>query len=93
MISLIVVLITLTIVVIFSVQNTGPVDAPFLSRYFEASLAMVIALSFLGGMIVCYDRSLVFWLELGEKELCPLELVRSIHPGSFAVLPLRKGDW
>ncbi len=52
MLSLIVVIITLTIVVLFSVQNAGPVAVSFLSWQFEASLAIVIALSLAGGMIV-----------------------------------------
>jgi len=51
MFLLIVGVITLIIVVIFSVQNAGPVAVSFLFWHFEASLAIVIALSVLGGII------------------------------------------
>ena len=49
--SLIFAVIVLTIVVIFSVQNAGPVAVSFLAWHFEASLAIVIALSLLSGLI------------------------------------------
>ena len=62
MLSLIVVIITLTIVVIFSVQNAGPVAVSFLSWRFEASLAVVIALSLLCGMIV--GMTVLSWIRL-----------------------------
>jgi uncharacterized integral membrane protein len=62
MISLIVVAIMLTIVLIFSVQNAGPVAVSFLSWRFEASLAIVIALSLLGGMVV--GMTLLSWIRL-----------------------------
>jgi uncharacterized integral membrane protein len=52
MLSLIVAVIMLTLVVLFSVQNAEPVSVSFLAWHFEASLAIVIALSLLGGMIV-----------------------------------------
>jgi len=49
--SLIVAVIALTIVVLFSVQNAGPVAVSFLFWHFEASLAVVIALCLLVGAI------------------------------------------
>lgn len=49
MLSLIVAVIALAIVVLFSVQNAGPVAVSFLFRRFEASLAVVIALCLLVG--------------------------------------------
>jgi len=52
MFSLFVVVIAIIIAVIFSIQNAGPVAVSFLSWHFDASLAMVIALSFLAGMII-----------------------------------------
>lgn len=52
MFSLIVAVIALAVVVLFSVQNSGPVAVSFLFWRFEASLAVVIALSLLIGMIV-----------------------------------------
>ena len=51
MLSLIVAVIALTIVVLFSVQNAGPVAVSFLFWHFEASLAVVIALCLLVGAI------------------------------------------
>jgi len=51
MFSLIVAIIALAVVVLFSVQNAGPVAVSFLVWHFEASLAVVIALSLLVGAI------------------------------------------
>ena len=51
MFSLIVAVIALAVVVLFSVQNAGPVAVSFLVWHFEASLAVVIALSLLVGAI------------------------------------------
>ena len=50
--SLIFAVVVLTIVVMFSVQNAGPVAVSFLAWHFEASLAIVIALSLLSGLIL-----------------------------------------
>jgi len=62
MFSLIVVVIMLIVVVIFSVQNAGPVAVSFLSWHFEASLAVVIAWSLLGGMIM--GMTVLSWVRL-----------------------------
>jgi len=62
MFSLIVVVIMLIIVLIFSVQNAGPVAVSFLSWRFEASLAIVIALSVLGGMVA--GMAMLSWIRL-----------------------------
>jgi putative membrane protein len=62
MLSLIVVAIMLIIVLVFSVQNAGPVAVSFLSWRFEASLAIVIALSLLGGMVA--GMTLLSWVRL-----------------------------
>jgi uncharacterized integral membrane protein len=62
MLSLIVVIIALAVVVIFSVQNAGPVAVSFLTWRFEASLAIVIVLSLLGGMIV--GMTFLSWIRL-----------------------------
>lgn len=51
MISLIAAIIALVIVVLFSVQNAGPVAVSFLHWRFEASLAVVISLCLLVGAI------------------------------------------
>ncbi len=51
MVTIILLLIVVTIVAIFSAQNAIPVAITFLFWKFEASLAIVIFLSVLAGMI------------------------------------------
>ena len=62
MISLIVAVIALAIVVLFSVQNAGPVAVSFLFWRFEASLAVVIALCLLVGAIA--GMTVLSWIRL-----------------------------
>jgi putative membrane protein len=62
MLSLIVFIITLSVAVIFSVQNAEPVAVSFLSWHFEASLAIVIALSVLGGIII--GMAMLPWIRM-----------------------------
>lgn len=72
MLALIVVVIMLAIVLIFSVQNAGPVAVSFLAWRFEASLAIVIALSLLGGMAV--GMTVLSWIRMrraGRKKKAP----------------------
>jgi uncharacterized integral membrane protein len=52
MFSLILAVVILIIIVVFSVQNAGPVAVSFLFWRFEASLAVVITLSLLAGIII-----------------------------------------
>ncbi len=52
MITLFIVLIIIALVTIFSVQNAIPVAISFLFWRFEASLAIVIFLSVLSGIII-----------------------------------------
>ena len=52
MITLVIVLIAVTVMVIFSVQNADPVAVGFLIWRFEASLAVIILLSVLMGMLI-----------------------------------------
>jgi len=52
MVSLIVVLLVVFLVALFSVQNASPVAISFLFWRFEASLAIVIFLSVLAGVLV-----------------------------------------
>jgi uncharacterized integral membrane protein len=52
MVSLIVVLLVVLLVALFSVQNAAPVAISFLFWKFEASLAIVIFLSALAGVLV-----------------------------------------
>ena len=62
MFSLIIVVVMLTAVVIFSVQNAAPVAVSFLAWHFEASLAVVIALSLLTGMAA--GMTVLSWIRL-----------------------------
>ncbi len=52
MISVILVVIIVAVVAVFSVQNASPVGVSFLSLHFEASLAIVIFLALLSGLII-----------------------------------------
>ncbi|MBI4378573.1 MAG: LapA family protein [Nitrospinae bacterium] len=52
MITIILILITVAIVSLFSVQNAGPVVVSFLVWRFEASLAIVIVLCMLAGISI-----------------------------------------
>lgn len=72
MFSLIIVVIMLTVVVIFSVQNAAPVAVSFLAWHFEASLAVVIALSLLSGMAA--GMTVLSWIRLRRsrrKKIAP----------------------
>ncbi|HXY55871.1 MAG TPA: LapA family protein [Nitrospirota bacterium] len=52
MITLVFVIIIVAVVAIFSIQNSTPVSVMFLSWHFEASLAIIILLSVLTGLII-----------------------------------------
>jgi uncharacterized integral membrane protein len=52
MITLVIVLIAVTVMVTFSVQNAAPVAVGFLAWEFQASLAVIILLSVLMGMVM-----------------------------------------
>lgn len=62
MFSLILAVAVLTIVILFSVQNAGTVAVSFLSWRFNASPAVVIALSLLSGMIL--GMAALSWIRL-----------------------------
>jgi len=49
--TLVLVVIVIVIVAIFSVQNAATVSISFLSAHFDASLAVIVLLFFLAGMI------------------------------------------
>jgi len=51
MITIIIVIIIIVAVAVFSAQNATPVAVSFLSQHFEASLAIVVLLSFVTGMM------------------------------------------
>lgn len=52
MIATIFIMIIVALVAVFSVQNAAPVTISFLHWKFEASLAIVIILSMISGMII-----------------------------------------
>ena len=52
MITLIFVIVIVIAVAAFSAQNAAPVAVTFLAWHFEASLALVIVLSLLSGMVI-----------------------------------------
>jgi len=52
MITLVIVIFAVSIMVLFSVQNSAPVVVSFLSWKFEASLAVVILLCVLTGILI-----------------------------------------
>lgn len=62
MITLISVIIVIVVVAAFSAQNAAPVSVSFLTWHFEASLALVIVLSLLSGMIM--GMAFLSWLRL-----------------------------
>ena len=52
MITLVIVIVAVTVMVIFSVQNAAPVAVGFLAWKFEASLAVIILLAVLTGILI-----------------------------------------
>jgi len=58
----------IAIVAIFSVQNAVPVEISFLLWSFKASLAIVLFLSVLGGMIVGIVASFLFRNKKSKKK-------------------------
>jgi uncharacterized integral membrane protein len=52
MITLFIVVVAVTVMVIFSVQNAAPVAVAFLSWKFEASLAVIIVLAVVTGILI-----------------------------------------
>jgi len=51
-ITIVFIIIIVAVVAIFSIQNAAPVSVMFLSWHFEASLAIIILLSVLTGLII-----------------------------------------
>jgi len=62
MITIVLLFFIVAVVAAFSVQNATPVAVSFLSWRFEASLALVIVLSLLAGIII--GMILVSWVRL-----------------------------
>ncbi len=68
MITLIIVLIIITVVMVFSVQNAIPVAISFLFWKFEASLAIVIFLSVLAGVVIGFIGTSLFRMKSSIKK-------------------------
>ena len=68
MITLIVVLIIITVVTVFSVQNAIPVVISFFFWKFEASLAIVLFLSVLAGVVIGVSGAYLFRMNLSKKK-------------------------
>jgi uncharacterized integral membrane protein len=62
MITMVLVVFIIIAVAFFSAQNATPVAVSFLSAHFEASLAIVVVLSFLTGMVL--GMVLLSWMRL-----------------------------
>ena len=58
----ILVVIVIVIVATFSVQNAAPVSISFLSAHFDASLAVIVLLFFLAGMIA--GMAVLSWVRM-----------------------------
>jgi len=68
MITSIIVLIIIMVVTVFAVQNAIPVAISFLFWKFEASLAIVIFLSVLAGVVIGFIASWLFRMKLSKKK-------------------------
>ena len=62
MLTIVFVVIMIALVAVFSVQNAMPIAVTFLSWHFEASLAVVILLSVLAGMVIGIIVVSAMWL-------------------------------
>jgi uncharacterized integral membrane protein len=62
MITIVFVILMIVAAAAFSVQNAAPVAVSFLSAHFEASLAIVVILSFFAGVIM--GMLLLSWMRL-----------------------------
>lgn len=68
MITLIVALIIIMVVTVFSVQNAIPVAIAFLFWKFEASLAIVLFLSVLAGVVIGVIGASLFRMKSSKKK-------------------------
>jgi uncharacterized integral membrane protein len=68
MITLIIALIIITVVTVFSVQNAIPVVISFLFWKFEASLAIILFLSVLAGVVIGVSAASLFRMKLSRKK-------------------------
>jgi putative membrane protein len=66
MLAVVIVCVIVALVAVFSVQNAAPVSVSFLMWRFEASLAVIIILSVLAGMIA--GIVLLFWSRFRRQQ-------------------------
>jgi len=67
MITLIILIIIIAVVTIFSVQNAIPVVISFFLWKFEASLAIVLFLTGLAGVVIGVSATYLFRIKLFKK--------------------------
>ncbi len=65
MAAVILVLIVIIIVTLFAAQNAMPVAISFLAWQFEASLAVIVLLFFLAGLIA--GMGMLFWIQMRRR--------------------------
>jgi uncharacterized integral membrane protein len=65
MAAVILVIIAITVVTLFSVQNAMPVAISFLAWQFDASLAVIALLFFLAGLIT--GAGVMFWIQMRRR--------------------------
>ncbi len=65
--SLVIALCLTALVVIFSVQNSQPVQVTFIKWYFEGSLVVVLLLTFMAGVAAAYLASLPGRIRKGRE--------------------------
>ncbi|RJQ50831.1 MAG: LapA family protein [Nitrospiraceae bacterium] len=68
MIAVIIVLIIISVVTVFSVQNALPVIITFLFWKFEASLAIILFLSVLAGAVIGVSAASFFRMKSSPKK-------------------------
>ena len=73
MITLIIALIIITVVTVFSVQNAIPVVISFLFWKFEASLAIILFLAVLAGVVIGVIGASLFRIKLSKKKQTPID--------------------
>ena len=73
MITLIIAFIIIAVVTVFSVQNAIPVVISFLFWKFEASLAIVLFLSVLAGVVIGVSAASLFRMKFSRKKQTPID--------------------
>ena len=63
MLTVVFVIIMIALVAVFSVQNAMPISVTFLTWHFEASLAVVILLAVLAGIVIGIIVVSAIWMQ------------------------------